>query len=86
MEERAYLHDIHKLIARNIPVVDAHPYHHNSTAAPLKQQPAKQAAGNKEQRPHRGPGNNNRPGNSARNNSNNRNRQRNRQSAPDRQR
>jgi len=87
MEERAFLQDIHKLIARNIPVVDTHPYHHNSTASPLKQQPAKQSAGgNKEQRPHRGPGNNNRPGNNPRNNNNNRNRPRNRQSAPDKQR
>jgi ATP-dependent RNA helicase RhlE len=87
MEERAFLQDIHKLIARNIPVVDTHPYHHNSTVSPLKQQPAKQSAGgNKEQRPHRGPGNNNRPGNNPRNNNNNRNRPRNRQSAPDKQR
>lgn len=83
MEEREFLRDIHKLIARNIPVVEAHPYHHNSTVAPAKQQQAaKQPAGNKEQRPHRGPGNGNRPGNNSRNNNHNRNRPRNRQSAP----
>lgn len=86
MEERAFLHDIHKLIARNIPVVEAHPYHHNSAAAPAKQQAVRQPAGNKEQRPHRGPGNANRPGNNSRNNNHNRNRPRNRQSAPDGQR
>jgi ATP-dependent RNA helicase RhlE len=86
MEERAYLHDIHKLIARNIPVVEAHPYHHSSTAEPVKQQAPKHPAGNKEQRAYRGPGNNNRPGNSTRNNNNNRNRPRNRQAAPDKQR
>ncbi|WP_298732991.1 DEAD/DEAH box helicase [uncultured Chitinophaga sp.] len=87
MEERAYLRDIHKLIARNIPVVEAHPYHHNSTAAPVKQQQAtRQPAGNREHRPQRGPGNNNRAGNHQGNNNNNRNRQRNRQSASERQR
>lgn len=75
MEERAYLHDIHKLIARNIPVVETHPWHHNSAAMPVKlqqQQPARQAGENKQQRPHRGPRNGNRP--------------RNRQSAPGKQR
>ena len=33
-EEKAYLRDIHKLIARNIPVVEAHPFHDSHVAAP----------------------------------------------------
>jgi ATP-dependent RNA helicase RhlE len=33
-EEKAYLRDIHKLIARNIPVVESHPYHDSVVAAP----------------------------------------------------
>jgi ATP-dependent RNA helicase RhlE len=33
-EEKAYLRDIHKLIARNIPVVENHPYHDSHVAAP----------------------------------------------------
>jgi ATP-dependent RNA helicase RhlE len=59
MEERAYLRDIHKLIARNIPVVEVHPYHHNSTVAPAKQQPAKQPAANngQQRQQHRSNGN-----------------------------
>jgi ATP-dependent RNA helicase RhlE len=32
-EEKAYLRDIHKLIARNIPVVESHPYHDSIVAA-----------------------------------------------------
>jgi len=32
MEERAYLRDIHKLIAKNVPIVEDHPFH---VAAPL---------------------------------------------------
>lgn len=58
MEEQVYLRDIHKLIARNIPVVEAHPYH-NSTAVQVKQQPARQhVANNGQQRQqHRSPRN-----------------------------
>ncbi len=40
-EEREFLRDIHKLIAKNIPVVEDHPYHSTgstSTAAPAQQQ------------------------------------------------
>ncbi|SFD61777.1 ATP-dependent RNA helicase RhlE [Chitinophaga sp. CF118] len=33
-EEKTYLRDIHKLIARNIPVVDSHPFHDSEVAAP----------------------------------------------------
>jgi len=33
-EEKAYLRDIHKLIARNIPVVEDHPFHDSHVAAP----------------------------------------------------
>jgi ATP-dependent RNA helicase RhlE len=73
MEERAYLRDIHKLIARNIPVVEAHPYHSNSAAQPSKQQPAKAPAANRPQQSRR-------PGNDSRSR-NNRNKPRNPQSA-----
>lgn len=75
MEERAYLRDIHKLIARNIPVVEAHPYHSNSTMqlSGQPQQPAKAPAANRSQQSRR-PGNDNRS-------RNNRNRPRNPQSA-----
>ena len=38
-EERAYLRDIHKLIARQIPVVESHPYHDNGTAVTVQQAP-----------------------------------------------
>ncbi|TWI89026.1 DEAD/DEAH box helicase [Chitinophaga japonensis] len=36
-EERAYLRDIHKLIARQIPVVESHPYHDNGATVPVQQ-------------------------------------------------
>ncbi len=38
-EEREFLRDIHKLIAKNIPVVEDHPYHAtgNPSSAPIKQ-------------------------------------------------
>lgn len=32
-EEKAYLRDIHKLISRNIPVIDTHPYHDSNLAS-----------------------------------------------------
>ncbi|GAA4308339.1 DEAD/DEAH box helicase [Compostibacter hankyongensis] len=44
-EERAYLRDIHKLISRNIPVVETHPYHDdgviNASQQPVPQQPSR---------------------------------------------
>lgn len=81
MEERDFLRDIHKLIARNIPVVEAHPYHHNSAAAPVRQsQPAKAPGANGGQRQHRSQGNSGSYGNNNNRSRNNKNRPRNRQS------
>jgi ATP-dependent RNA helicase RhlE len=60
MEERAYLRDIHKLIARNIPVVDAHPYHGNNAEAPGRQPQVKAPMANGAQHRHRPAGNANR--------------------------
>jgi ATP-dependent RNA helicase RhlE len=47
-EEREFLRDIHKLIAKNIPVVEDHPYHANGTAPTVTSAPPKAHNG----RPH----------------------------------
>jgi ATP-dependent RNA helicase RhlE len=44
-EEKEFLRDIHKLIARNIPVAEAHPYHSHSIAMPSHQYQTAKAPG-----------------------------------------
>ncbi len=57
-EERAYLRDIHKLIARNIPVVDTHTWHSTNTAVSPQAPAQPQGNGNRQQQ--RRPANGNR--------------------------
>ncbi|KAA2243224.1 DEAD/DEAH box helicase [Chitinophaga agrisoli] len=64
-EERAFLRDIHKLIARNIPVMDTHPWHSNNTAVSSQAPAQTQGNGQRQQqrRPSNGNGNRSQGGN-----------------------
>jgi ATP-dependent RNA helicase RhlE len=75
-EEKPYLRDIHKLIARDIPVVEDHPYHDSVIAANTFR-------GVAPKQPQRGGFNNNRPPrNNQQRNGQRGNQQRNRQTSP----
>ncbi|MFL5729756.1 MAG: DEAD/DEAH box helicase [Cytophagaceae bacterium] len=64
MEERAYLRDINKLIAKSLPVIIDHPYYIEDSKVPAPEaKPVQQRRG----RPGEKAGNSNKPGNSSRN-------------------